>query len=204
MNEQDNAISAYNSHAVAEEALQKLSAASLDIKKISIIGKGYHTEEKVVGYYTMGDRVKSWGAIGAFGGGLWGLLLGAGFFLIPGRWTCSGRGSIPGGSAGRPGIGGSRRRSLSSRGSTRQHGHSEGRGCQIRGRPQSREIFARCAWHSGGCRTSTIHFSQRHRRSVFKRIRWPPPEVAAARDRLQLEVQPPEFFQKTVRVVACL
>lgn len=37
-----------------------------------------------MGYYTTGDRMKSWGGIGAFWGGIWGLLIGAGFFLIPG------------------------------------------------------------------------------------------------------------------------
>lgn len=84
MNEQNNVIAVYDSHAQAEEALQKLSSEGFDIKKVSIIGKGYHSEEKVVGYYTTGDRMKSWGAMGAFWGGLWGLLLGAGFFLIPG------------------------------------------------------------------------------------------------------------------------
>lgn len=84
MNEQSSVVATYNSHAQAEEALQKLSAASFDITKVSIIGKGYHSEEKVVGYYTTGDRVKYWGAMGAFWGGLWGLLLGSGFFLIPG------------------------------------------------------------------------------------------------------------------------
>jgi hypothetical protein len=84
MNEQSNAVAVYNSHSQAEEALQKLSTASFDIKKVSIIGKGYHTEEKVVGYYTTGDRMKYWGTMGAFWGGLWGLLLGAGFFLVPG------------------------------------------------------------------------------------------------------------------------
>jgi hypothetical protein len=84
MNEQSNAVAIYNTHTQAEEALQKLSAASFDIKKISIIGKGYHTEEHVVGYYTTGDRMKSWGGMGAFWGGLWGLLFGAGLFLIPG------------------------------------------------------------------------------------------------------------------------
>jgi hypothetical protein len=47
-------------------------------------GKDYHTEEKVVGYYTTGDRMRSWGGLGAFWGGIWGLLFGAGFFLIPG------------------------------------------------------------------------------------------------------------------------
>ena len=84
MNEQSNVIAVYDSHIQAEESLQKLSAASFDIKKVSIIGKGYHTEENVVGYYTTGDRMKSWGAMGAFWGGLWGLLFGAGLFLIPG------------------------------------------------------------------------------------------------------------------------
>jgi heat induced stress protein YflT len=77
-------VAVYNSHTEAEQAVAKLSAASFDIKKVSIIGKDYHTEEKVVGYYTTGDRMKSWGGLGAFWGGIWGLLFGAGFFLIPG------------------------------------------------------------------------------------------------------------------------
>ena len=38
----------------------------------------------MVGYYTTGDRMKHWGGLGAFWGGLWGLLFGAGLFLIPG------------------------------------------------------------------------------------------------------------------------
>jgi hypothetical protein len=84
MNDPSNAVAIYESHTQAEAALQKLSAASFDIKKISIIGKGYHSEENVVGYYTTGDRMKHWGGLGAFWGGLWGLLLGAGLFLIPG------------------------------------------------------------------------------------------------------------------------
>jgi hypothetical protein len=77
-------VAVYNSHTEAEEAVAKLSAAAFDITKISIIGKDYHTEEKVVGYYNAGDRMKSWGGMGAFWGGIWGLLFGAGFFLIPG------------------------------------------------------------------------------------------------------------------------
>jgi hypothetical protein len=84
MNDTSNVVALYNSHAEAEQAVAQLSAASFDITKISIIGKDYHTEEKVVGYYTTGDRMKSWGGLGAFWGGIWGLLFGAGFFLIPG------------------------------------------------------------------------------------------------------------------------
>ena len=84
MTDASSIIAVYSSHTNAEEAVAKLGAASFDIKKVSIIGKDYHTEENVVGYYTTGDRMKSWGGIGAFWGGIWGLLFGAGFFLIPG------------------------------------------------------------------------------------------------------------------------
>jgi hypothetical protein len=84
MSDPSNVVAVYNSHTEAEQAVAKLSAASFDITKISIIGKDYHTEEKVVGYYSTGDRMKSWGGLGAFWGGIWGLLFGAGFFLVPG------------------------------------------------------------------------------------------------------------------------
>jgi hypothetical protein len=47
MNDSSNVAAVYNSHAEAEQAVAKLSAGSFDIKKISIIGKDYHTEEKV-------------------------------------------------------------------------------------------------------------------------------------------------------------
>jgi hypothetical protein len=50
----------------------------------SIVGKDYHTEEHVVGYYNTGDRMKYWGKLGAFWGGLWGFLVGAAFFWVPG------------------------------------------------------------------------------------------------------------------------
>ena len=84
MTDANSVVAVYSSHTDAENAVAKLGAASFDITKVSILGKDYHTEENVVGYYTAGDRMKSWGGIGAFWGGIWGLLFGAGFFLIPG------------------------------------------------------------------------------------------------------------------------
>ena len=54
------------------------------MKKMSIVGKDYHTDEQVVGYYNTGDRMKYWGKMGAFWGGIWGWLFGAAFFMIPG------------------------------------------------------------------------------------------------------------------------
>src|SRR5215831_6144801 len=84
MDDPGSVVGVYSTHTEAEQAIAKLSSASFDITKVSIVGKDYHTEEKVVGYYTTGDRMKSWGGLGAFWGGIWGLLFGAGFFLIPG------------------------------------------------------------------------------------------------------------------------
>ena len=54
------------------------------MKKLSIVGKDYHSDEHVVGYYNTGDRMRYWGKLGAFWGGIWGLLFGSAFFMIPG------------------------------------------------------------------------------------------------------------------------
>lgn len=74
----------YDTHEEAEEAVRELERSGFDMQKLSIVGKDYQTEEDVVGYYTTGDRMKSWGKTGAFWGGIWGLLFGSAFFFIPG------------------------------------------------------------------------------------------------------------------------
>jgi hypothetical protein len=74
----------FNTHAEAEEAIRSLSRSGIDVKKLSLVGKGYHSEEHPVGFYTAGDRIKSWGGIGAFWGGIWGLLLAPAVFFLPG------------------------------------------------------------------------------------------------------------------------
>ncbi len=57
--------------------------AGFEMKNLSVVGKGYHTDEKVVGFYSTGDRVKFWGTRGAFWGGFWGLFLGGLFMTVP-------------------------------------------------------------------------------------------------------------------------
>ncbi|MFK0572660.1 general stress protein [Endozoicomonas sp.] len=74
----------YQTHHAADDAVKRLQKAGFEITKISVIGNDYHTEEHVVGYYNTDDRMKAWGKIGAFWGGLWGILVGAAFFVIPG------------------------------------------------------------------------------------------------------------------------
>jgi hypothetical protein len=85
MTNKNNAVVAiYKSHTEAEAAVKELQQSGFDMKKLSIVGRDYHTDGNVVGYYNAGDRMKSWGKTGAFWGGMWGLLFGSAFFFIPG------------------------------------------------------------------------------------------------------------------------
>jgi uncharacterized membrane protein len=81
----NNAVVAiYKSHSEAEAAVKELQCSNFDMKKLSIVGRDQHTDEHVIGYYNAGDRMKYWGKAGAFWGGIWGMLFGSAFFLIPG------------------------------------------------------------------------------------------------------------------------
>ena len=80
----NSVVAIYGTHTQAEEAVKELQRSGCDMKKLSIVGKDYHSDENVVGYYNAGDRMKYWGKQGAFWGGLWGMLFGAAFFAIPG------------------------------------------------------------------------------------------------------------------------
>jgi hypothetical protein len=84
MSAMNSVVAIYDTHEQAEAAVKELQEAGVDMKSLSIAGKDTHTDEHVVGYYNTGDRMKHWGEIGAFWGGFWGLLFGAGMFAIPG------------------------------------------------------------------------------------------------------------------------
>jgi len=79
----DSVVAVYEDHPAAELAVKKLAASGFEMKNLSVVGKGYHTEEKVVGFYTTGARVKFWGSRGAFWGSLWGLFFGGVFLMVP-------------------------------------------------------------------------------------------------------------------------
>ncbi|MHC5538124.1 general stress protein [Singulisphaera rosea] len=84
MSPRNSVVAVFGSHDQAEEAVRKLQIGGFDMKKLSIVGKDFHTEEHVVGYYNTGDRMQYWGKQGAFWGGFWGLLFGSAFFWVPG------------------------------------------------------------------------------------------------------------------------
>jgi hypothetical protein len=74
----------FGTHVEAEAAIRSLGNSGFDMKKLSLVGKGYHSEEHPVGFYTAGDRIKTWGGMGAFWGGIWGMLFAPAVFFLPG------------------------------------------------------------------------------------------------------------------------
>ena len=76
-------IAVFADHPGADAAIKTLASSGVDIKHLSVVGKGYHTEETALGFYNIGDRMKVWGSRGAFWGALWGLFFGGVFLTIP-------------------------------------------------------------------------------------------------------------------------
>lgn len=83
MSRTDIAVAVYDSHTQAEEAVHKLAKAGFDMKTISILGKDCQTEEHVVGFFNAGDRARFFGKLGAFWGGLAGMLFGSALLFVP-------------------------------------------------------------------------------------------------------------------------
>jgi hypothetical protein len=88
MNNDESLLCVSNTHAQADEAVAALIRAGIDVKSLSLIGKGYHREEHPIGFYTSGDRIKAWAGTGAgtgaFWGGVLGLLNAPAIFVLPG------------------------------------------------------------------------------------------------------------------------
>ncbi len=84
MSKSNSAVGIFALREQAEQAIRTLNKAGIDLKQISLMGRGVHSEEHVTGYYTTGDRMKAWGKSGAFWGGIWGMLFGSAFFWVPG------------------------------------------------------------------------------------------------------------------------
>jgi hypothetical protein len=84
MKDESKAVALFADHTQAEAAVRDLQRAGFDMKKLSIVGRDYSTEEQVLGYVSSGDRVRYWGKYGALWGGLWGLLVGSAMLVFPG------------------------------------------------------------------------------------------------------------------------
>jgi len=60
MSTESSVVAVYQTHTDADRAVKDLQRDGVDMRKLSIVGKGYHTDEHVVGYYNTGDRMKYW------------------------------------------------------------------------------------------------------------------------------------------------
>jgi hypothetical protein len=55
-----SAVGLFVSHRDAESVVKELQKSGYDMTKLSVIGKDYHTEENVVGYYNTGQGNCIW------------------------------------------------------------------------------------------------------------------------------------------------
>jgi hypothetical protein len=81
---QATVIAVYSDHASAEDAVRRLQADGIDMKNVSIIGKDFQAVEKPLGFVTAGSVAKDGAKVGAWSGGLFGLLMGTAFLILPG------------------------------------------------------------------------------------------------------------------------
>jgi hypothetical protein len=52
----ETVIGVFPDHQSAETAVKSLADAGFQMKDLSLVGKGYHSDEKVIGFYNSGDR----------------------------------------------------------------------------------------------------------------------------------------------------
>ena len=78
-----SAVAVYRQHEQAEDAVRRLERAGIPMHKISIIGRDFQLQESVQGYYRPSDAALEGAGFGAWVGGLFGMLMGFGWFLLP-------------------------------------------------------------------------------------------------------------------------
>jgi hypothetical protein len=84
MNNNIIALAIYGTHTEAESAIKELQKSNFDMTKLSIVGRSFHIDESIFGYYNTKNCVKTWRKIGAFWGEICGSHLGPASFFIPG------------------------------------------------------------------------------------------------------------------------
>jgi len=77
------AIAVFDTHEAASDAVVRLQHGGFDMTKVSIVGRGYQTDEHVLGFFNAGDRAKFFGKYGALWGSLAGVLFSAAFMVVP-------------------------------------------------------------------------------------------------------------------------
>lgn len=81
--QQDMVVGIFDNHEQATQAVQRLIDAGVPADHISILAKDLQVREKVEGYITTGEVARNMAGVGAWTGGLFGLLAGAAFLWVP-------------------------------------------------------------------------------------------------------------------------
>ncbi len=101
-------VAVYPNNTEAELAVKQLHEAGFALEDLSIVGRDFQETDKPVGFISLGKDAKAGAEAGAWYGGLFGVFIGAGFFVLPqlgllvaaGPITMALLASIEGGAAG--------------------------------------------------------------------------------------------------------
>jgi hypothetical protein len=80
----DNVIGVYDNVEAAEAAIKRLADSGFAMDRVSIIGQNLMSTTQLNGFVTTGDVAKTGATVGAWVGGLFGLLAGAAVLFVPG------------------------------------------------------------------------------------------------------------------------
>lgn len=84
MSEIISCVSVYKTHLATEQALENLHAMEFDLSRVSLVGKGYHSEEHPIGIFKLTDKQHHYcGLQAAIWDAAWARLAGTGFFWVP-------------------------------------------------------------------------------------------------------------------------
>jgi uncharacterized membrane protein len=73
----------FTTHELAESAVRAIGEAGMPLKNISIVAQNLQATEQVQGFITTGDVATAGAGVGAWWGGMFGVLTGAAFLWIP-------------------------------------------------------------------------------------------------------------------------
>ena len=77
-------VAVYPDHESAERAVRLLHKEGFAMSDLSIVGRDFQVSEEPVGFVNAGDFAAAGAGTGAWVGGLFGLLVGAAFLILPG------------------------------------------------------------------------------------------------------------------------
>jgi hypothetical protein len=100
-------LTVFKSQADAEVAVRQLARDGYDLSKVSMVGRDADSDAHVAGYPNEDGRGSSPAGVGVSWGGIRGMLVGSGFFLVPGigslvvagpllSWIVQSMGAAPG------------------------------------------------------------------------------------------------------------